>query len=99
MYRLQRLSGSEPGVLCPEPPQGLAIAFEICCRKVVEFVLFQKGIQLHARFKARQSANVSGSQNTRSIRFDHQALERRPGKIPPGLEFLDNVFGVIQIHR
>lgn len=47
-------------LLCPNLPGRFAILVEVGCREVIDFVLLQKVVHLHAGFETEQPAKLTG---------------------------------------
>jgi hypothetical protein len=60
----------------PQQPECLAILLEVGRREVVNFVLFQKGVHLHARFETGQPAKLSARKRVAPVGFECQAFKR-----------------------
>ena len=51
----------------PELTERLAVLLEVRCREVVDFVLLQKGVDLHARFETKEPPKLCSGEGTRPI--------------------------------
>jgi hypothetical protein len=90
-------AGSKLSFSRPELAERFPILLKIGGRKIVDFVLLQKGVYLHSRFEPKQPAKLSRRKHVGSECLERQTFQRRPGQVlPPGFESLCDVFRQFQ---
>ena len=90
-------AGSVLNLSRPELTECLAVLLEVRRREVVDLMLLQKGVHLHARFETKKPAQLSGCERMGSICFERQALERCSRQVLPlGFQSLRDVFRQVQ---
>jgi len=74
---------SGPSLSHSELPKSLTVLFEIRGRVVEDFVLLQKGVNLHPRLETKEPPNLCSGEGTLPICLKRQAFDRRTRQILP----------------
>ena len=73
-------AGSGPSLSHPELAESFPILFEIRGRVVVDFVLFQEGVDLHSRFEAKQPPKLRCGKCVRPVCFERRLSSAARGR-------------------
>ena len=74
---------SGPSLSHSELPKSLTVLFEIRSRVVEDFVLLEKGVELHPSLETKEPPKLCSGEGTRPIRLECQAFERCTRQIHP----------------